>query len=257
MYDYAIEDLESSLSSLGVKKGACVFLHSAMKSTGKINPGSHNDQFSAILETLLGVLGPLGSLIVPTFNFSFCQGEIFDYENTPGVGMGAFSEFVRCDSRAIRSSHPFHSIAAIGHIAEAVGGATGFSEFSAGSAFDVLLKSDVKILFYGVDFVETFTHIAEERAAVPYRYWKIFNGKIRKSGREHDISVNFFARRFDMKPEPVVDVPKLGRYCKTLGIFTEARLGNGLLAIADGNQMVDALEKKFKINPNFALEDGP
>jgi aminoglycoside 3-N-acetyltransferase len=253
MYDYDMKDLRTALRALEIGAGTCVFMQSAMKSIGKINPDPFEDQFTAILEVILEVVGETGSLSVPTFNFRFCKGEVFDYDNTPSDGNGAFSEFVRRDRRALRSPHPFHSFATIGNIAKSVAGSYAFSEFSEGSAFDLLLKNNVKTLFFGVDYVETFAHVAEERAKVPYRYWKIFAGTERKGGVDRPISTNFYARRVEDKPEPVVDIPKLGRYCRDLPSFRQVKLGNGFLNLLDGNEMVDALTEKFIAEPTFAL----
>ncbi len=75
------------------------------------------------LEAILEVIGPEGTLIVPTFNFGFAKGEPYDPLTTPSVGMGAFSEFVRRLPGALRTSHPMQSIAVVGRWAADLAGA--------------------------------------------------------------------------------------------------------------------------------------
>jgi len=157
--------------------------------------------------------------VVPSFNFAFCHGATFDIDNTPGEMMGAFSEFVRRHPGSIRTGHPFHSVVSIGKEAKAIADCEGFSEFSDDSFFDKLLKLDCKILFYGIDFVETFVHIAEERTKAPYRFWKTFTGEYVSGEIEKLVTVNFYARRLDAKPVPLVDVNKINVHIMKKTLF--------------------------------------
>jgi aminoglycoside 3-N-acetyltransferase len=173
---YSDAELKSCLQSLGIEKGDCLFVHSSLKPLGKFVPARGQGDLAALLDVFFDTIGEAGTFVVPTFNFGFCRGQPFDRQNTPSDGMGAFSEFIRRQPRALRSQHPFQCVSAIGKFAAEVASAQGRSAFSPGSAFDVMLKHGCKILFFGVYFVETFVHVAEERAHVPYRFWKTFTG---------------------------------------------------------------------------------
>ena len=59
------DEIAAALRALGLPAGANVFVHSSMSSIGYVEGGA-----DSIVDALLGVLGPAGTLIVPTFTFS-------------------------------------------------------------------------------------------------------------------------------------------------------------------------------------------
>lgn len=254
---YTEKDIRDCLLALGVKKGDCLFVHSGLKALGKFIPNNDVNSLEALLNVFLDAVGEKGTIVVPTFNFAFCSGEVFDRRKTPCDGMGAFSEYVRTHKNAYRARHPFHSVAAIGASAISISESVGFSEFSEGSFFDALLKLKCKILFYGVSFVETFVHIAEERAKVPYRFWKTFTGDVIDGEARDTVTINFYARRFDLEPEPRVDIEKINQYLREKKIITSTNLGAGSVSICSSNQMVNELIDKFTAEPNFPLIKSP
>ena len=79
-------DIESGLQALGLKRGDCVLLHSALASLGRVEGGA-----DAVVDAFLAVLGETGTLVVPTFE-ARRLGVIAEVINRPG---------------AVRSVHPF------------------------------------------------------------------------------------------------------------------------------------------------------
>ena len=61
------------------------------------------------LEAIQEVIGPDGTLVVPTFNFGFARGERYDPAATPSKGMGAFSEYRAPAARSAADS-PSHAV---------------------------------------------------------------------------------------------------------------------------------------------------
>jgi aminoglycoside 3-N-acetyltransferase len=100
------DDVFKTFSAVGVPRGAHLFLHSSLSSLGYIQSGP-----SALIDGVLDVIGPEGTLMVPTFNYSVLA--VFDPATTPGL-TGAITEAVRTRPGAVRSLHPTHSVAALG-----------------------------------------------------------------------------------------------------------------------------------------------
>jgi aminoglycoside N3'-acetyltransferase len=122
----------------------------------------------------------VGTLAVPTFNFAFARGEPFDLRNTPSVGMGAFSEYIRQRASARRPPHLLQSIAVIGRYVDDLASRDTPAAFDPGSPFDRMLELDFKILLLGADVQAiSLLHWVEQRLQVPYRYWKVFRGPVR------------------------------------------------------------------------------
>lgn len=252
-FDYTQLDLEKSIDAIGIKDGDNLFIHTALKSLGSFKAGASGNLLQSLLSHLSNKVGANGSISVPTFNFGFCRGEIFDVDQTPSVQMGAFSEFVRNHPDSKRSKHPFHSISSIGNDVDVISETEGFSEFSDGSAFDLLLKKNVKILFFGIEFVETFVHIAEERAQVPYRFWKQFSGTRICNGISENITTNFYARRIHDSPEPRLDVPKINHYLREKGVISSVQLGSGKISFCHGEDLVNEIMSRLIVQPKFFL----
>jgi aminoglycoside 3-N-acetyltransferase len=242
---------------LGVQQSDCLFVHSGLRALGKFAPTRVPEGLDGLLHVLLEAIGKTGTIAVPTFNFGFCKGLPYDRQNTPSEGMGAFSEFVRRHPLSVRSRHPFQSVAAIGALANQIGTAKGHTAFSPEGAFDVLLRNNCKILFFGVDFVETFVHVAEERANVPYRFWKTFTADFTDNSITNRISFDFFARKLDLVPEPEIDNNKLGRILRDKKIIKTESLGAGYMSICSTVKLVNELTARLLADPYYALTARP
>ena len=59
------DQIAEALQTLGLLAGATVFVHSSMSSMGYVQGGA-----DAVVEAFLHVLGPAGTLVVPTFTFA-------------------------------------------------------------------------------------------------------------------------------------------------------------------------------------------
>ena len=104
MHDQAA--LVADLRALGLQSGDAVMVHSSYKSLGGVVGGP-----STVVEALLEVLGPQGTLVVPTFTHSGTTH--FDPQTSPSLN-GAITEAARAHAQAVRSWHPTHAVTAIG-----------------------------------------------------------------------------------------------------------------------------------------------
>lgn len=165
------------------------------------------------LEAIQVMIGPEGTLVVPTFNFGFARGERYDPDHTPSKDMGAFSEYVRQRPGALRTSHPMQSIAALGCHAADLAGRDTSGAFDPGSAFERMLELGFKLLLLGADSSAiSMFHYSERRANVPYRYWKDFTGEVLTPDGWQTRTYRMFVRDLDLNPsltlKPVVEYMK-------------------------------------------------
>ena len=114
-----LTDIISDLTNLGIKKGDVIFVHSSLRKLGYVVGGP-----STVINALIEVIGPEGTLVIPTYPLSGtmlskCKKKnyIFDYKTTP-TGLGSIpSEFLKFEG-IFRSIHPTHSISAYGKYAK-------------------------------------------------------------------------------------------------------------------------------------------
>ena len=99
-------DFLHALRQMGADECDVLYIHSGMQ-FGLPNIGIGK---TAILESMADLILSLNvaTLLMPTYSFSFCNGEPFDVENTPSA-MGAFNEYLRVKHQWQRSVDPLMS----------------------------------------------------------------------------------------------------------------------------------------------------
>ena len=86
-----VEEMKAQLRAAGIETGDTVLVQSALRSVGHAENGA-----AGVVEALLDVLGPDGTLVAPAFCFAHELGEnpLIDPLNDPSE-MGAISETIR------------------------------------------------------------------------------------------------------------------------------------------------------------------
>lgn len=161
-------DIVAGLREVGLRHGDLVQVHSSLSAFGYVEGGAET-----VVEALLEVIGPDGTLMVPTFNHMAREAfdnsdEIFDPRTTRSVN-GAITEAVRLRPDAHRSLHPTHPYAAVGPRAEWLTSEhLELKTFDERSPLGKLIAEGGKIVLLGVGMnSNTAAHIAETRANAP------------------------------------------------------------------------------------------
>ncbi|MFC7545362.1 aminoglycoside N(3)-acetyltransferase [Plantactinospora sp. GCM10030261] len=176
--------LAVDLRDLGVRPGGTLLVHATLRSVGRVLGDSR-----AVVEALLDVLGPDGTLVVPTHTphntdpASWINPPVFerhwpaireqmppfDPVISPSRWMGALAEQVRTWPGAMRSNHPQVSFAALGPAAEAiVGGHARTAMLGETSPLARLYERDADVLLLGAGHgSNTSLHLAEYRQPAP------------------------------------------------------------------------------------------
>lgn len=190
-------ELDEALAAVGVTAGDGLLVHSALQFFGKPEGG-----LQMYLDALQDAVGPEGTLAVPTFPFTFNRGLDYDPATTPSKDMGVFSEFVRKQPGARRTKHPMQSLAVIGAAADDLTARDTLSAFDDDSAFERMLELNFKLLLLGADVqAASIVHYSEQRAPVPYRYWKDFSGRIKEGGQWQTRTYRMFVRDLELNPQ--------------------------------------------------------
>lgn len=153
-------DLVAGLRETGIAAGATLQVHSSLSRLGYVEGGAET-----VVDALLEVVGPEGTVMVPTFNHG--GADIYDPRTTPSSN-GAVTEALRRRPEARRSVHPTHPYAAIGRDAEElVAGHLEVDTFSRRSPLGKLADRGGFVLLLGVGMrANTAAHIGETMARV-------------------------------------------------------------------------------------------
>lgn len=212
------EAIREGLSALGLGAGQTVIVHSSLSSFGRVEGGA-----PTVVQALLDVLGPEGTLVVPTFSQYLQAGEtVWDRENTPSR-MGIISETVRTWPGAIRSSHAAHPLAAMGPAANLICRTPHRTGFGPDSPFKTLVDMDGRVLLMGVTYNScTLFHLLEAEARVPYRFIESRRATIILDGVANPDGEAWEYTRMDTITN---DFLVLGRELEERGLVSTARIG--------------------------------
>ena len=177
------------LKKINIKNDDIVMLHSNLTNfMPKASWYKKCDTFSKYLNKFFGTKG---TVLVPTFTYSFCKTGIYNKKKTKSE-LGIFPEFYRNKKIDFRSNHPIFSFVSTGKLKNFFIKKNSNSSTGKGSLFEKFHKKNGKILLFGVGIHTcTFLHYIEQTNKVPYRYSKYFFSKKNKK------SFEFYVRRID------------------------------------------------------------
>jgi aminoglycoside N3'-acetyltransferase len=186
------KDLTAELQDTGVTAGDCLILHCSFKPL-KV-AGYTPDR---VIDAFLDVLGPSGTLMMPTFTYSYSgiwNVIPFNPDSTPGIENGILSETFRLRSGVLRSGHPTYSVAAFGKHAKFLTSNRDLcSPLGHGSSYEDAMKLDAKILLLGVgNNRNSMIHHLEVVAGLPYndipfrKFWGD-TALVEKNGRTNTV----------------------------------------------------------------------
>jgi aminopeptidase-like protein/aminoglycoside N3'-acetyltransferase len=262
MTSYSEADLLAALWAAGVESGDLLFVHIDLDALGEALDGATAaDRHAMVLRALRRAIGENGTLVVPTYTFSFCRQQDFDTARTPAVSgpwspSSDFLNYVLQQPGAVRSRDPIHSVAALGPAAQRLLHALPNTCFGPDSVPHRLRRAGGKICLIGVAPHESaMVHHAEVMMRVPYRYKKLFTGSITHNGvtrREGWIfDVRIQTRNAEMEPLCIAH-----EAIEREVLRTEA-LGCGALHVMKAQPFYDTLAATLTEHPWFFVKGPP
>ena len=191
-------NIEEALEESGISTGEILMIHGDSAVCTQLTEIEAANKFKMFISYIIDYLGPKGTLVVPTFSYSFTKNETFDVDNTKST-IGKFSEYFRTFPGVERSSHPIFSIAVIGKNKDMFMDTTIKDCFGEGSSFDLLYKLDGKLMNLGCNFNLTFAHYVEQKAKVNYRYYKNFEGIVISNSKKIYTKTRYFVGKKKIK----------------------------------------------------------
>jgi aminoglycoside 3-N-acetyltransferase len=252
------EQITHTLAGLGVKPHDTLFVHSDLRRCLTMAGRSREEKLDTIVRGI-GDAVPAGTLILPTFTYSLCEGEEFDVERSPST-VGALTEHFRLLPGVRRTMDPIFSVAVRGELPDGWERrlfSVGDSDcFGAESVFAYLLECRAKLLFFGVGFEScTFVYHVEQRLGVPYRYFKDFRGLVRTDSEAVPVTARYFVRDLDGDVEN--DFRPLARALVEGGLAVTASLPRGPeLFLTDTPSVAETAAERVRADPGFLIRRG-
>jgi aminoglycoside 3-N-acetyltransferase len=240
--------LGEDFRTLGVQEGGVLLVHSSLSALGWVCGGA-----ITVIDALLDVLGPQGTLVMPAHSSDLSDPEkwcapavpvawlntiretmpAFDPFRTPTRGMGAIPELFRMWPHAKRSSHPTSSFAALGPEARQITEAHALEQpLGEASPLARLYDLDASILLLGVSFDRcTAFHLAEHRA-FPEATLEIEGSPVMEDGARH-------WKSYYVPPYDTEFFENIGEQLSTQGLVTIGQAGSAACCYMGVRQVVD------------------
>lgn len=249
----ALGDLVRDIRNCGVTPGSILALHSSMKSIGLVDGGPNS-----VIDAFLQVLGPGGTLMVPTFTYGPThEGRPFDPHSSASV-TGLLTETMRNRPDAVRSFAPVHSIAAAGaKAAQLTRDHLATTTLGRYSPFHRLAEWGGFVMLLGCLHTSNSTiHVAESLAEVPFLYRSFPEGSDRTravcqpDGRVKRIELTEFTgcSKGYGKAEP---------FLRDAGVVRDGRIGAAPAQLMKAADILRILVPLLKVEPGRFLCDTP
>lgn len=252
-FDYTKKDIINSLKKIGLKYGDNIFIHSNIGYFGKLeDENGKEDYCKTFKDSIFDVIGINGTIIVPSFSYSFCNNQFYDKLSTKSM-MGIFSEYIREQTNSFRSDDANFSVSAIGKNAKKFTDNVSVHSFGNDSFWDRFLNANGKICNFNLDSASTFIHYVEKMLKVPYRFEKPFTGWTVEEGER--IQKTYFHFVYDLsKPENMPDFSKFDKKAKNSGIVVTSNLGRGQIICISARDTYELIKKEICEQNDFLIK---
>lgn len=245
---YTTQELINALREVGVKQGDVVLCHSNVPLLGYPETGrSGSDMCKAVLNAFDTVLGSRGTLVVPTFSYSYGKGKLFDVNKTPS-SVGVFSEYVRRLPTALRSTDPMMSVAAKGRLAALLTNDVSNYSLGPGSFWERLCTVGGTVCNINWHASSTLLHYVESACQVPHRYNKRFRGVSRVNGTDAVTDIYYFCAD-PSNPAIYVDIQPFADLLHREGLAKTKLVGRGKLEAFDIMTVAQRFEQELSADP--------
>ena len=249
-------DVTDALLSVGVRQGNTLLVHSDAIIAAQFPSLSAEQRLQNLIQAIEAAIGKSGTLVIPTFSYSFTRGEPFDVQNTPST-VGLLTEYFRKLPGVYRSADPIFSFAFRGPLAKELSSIPIRECFGPKSAFSALHDLNAEIVDLGCSMTRggTFVHYVETMHGVNYRYGKTFSGTVIMPDRQsYECSVVYNVRDLSRKSE--ADFRRLQNQLSGEKKLRTADVGRSRILAVRAKDLFDTAWKMLDEDPVSLIAEG-
>lgn len=247
-------DISDVLKMNGISSGDNIFLHVDAIVTNFIEGNSSERKIDNLIDGIINLIGPSGTLVLPTFTYSATKNKIYDPLTTPSQS-GIITESFRNRKDVLRSYNPIFSVASYGNMAEKIQNSNINDCFGDMTCFDLIYKYNFWIITMGCSFDRVaFIHYVDQYNKVSYRNFIKFNSIILKDSKKINSQIQFFAR--DLNRDSTVKLDQLRDRLYSLNLLRKDSIGRiGFLAVKS-NDFFNVASEMINEQENIHIKEG-
>lgn len=245
-----------ALRAIGIGNGSTVLVHPDAIVAAQFPPMADEQRLDLLIKAIEDAIGSNGTLVIPTFSYSFTKREVFDVLKTPSA-VGMVSEHFRSRPGVLRSADPIFSFACKGPLARQLCEIPVKECFGPESVFAALHRFNADIVDLGCSLSRggTFVHYAETIHGVDYRYKKEFSGTVILPNREtRECSVVYNVRDLTRKAD--ADLRRLQKRLIDDEKLRSADVGRSRILAIAANDFFDTAWKMLDEDPVSLIAEG-
>ena len=247
-------DVTAAFAGCGIRPGEVLVLHADALGAAQLSRGTLEEKMEGLVDAILELLGPGGTLVMPTFTYSATRGERFDPAESPSA-VGRLTEHFRRRTGVLRTRHPVFSFAALGPLAEELAGCTLEDCFGPGTAFDLLALRDAWWVCVACSFDRvTFVHYLEQSVGVDYRYFKEFPYRVGTAEGSEVGTVRYYVRDLERPTGTRLDALKAALLEE--GTMASLPFGRARLEAVRSRDFLAAGRRLLALCPTGLIEEG-
>ena len=252
MADYCENQIVAALKAGGVEAGDQIFSHSNVALFGipdcSLDPQSVYQMWK---RAFLSVLGEDGTLVMPTFSYTFCRKKVYDPLSTPG-DCGILSEMMRQDPEAVRSEDANFSVVALGKNSKYFTENPPEYSFGKDCFFERFYLKKGKFVNLNVHAASTFIHYVECVNNVPYRWQKPFPGRTLVGGKLYERKFYHYVCDLE-KDDHRPDFRRFNQMAEQENMVKVIPLGRGKIVVISAEDTKKLIDEQLKKNVSFLI----
>lgn len=253
--DVTDEDFLKGLRQIGIREGNTIYVSSDITVFGKSVGLIAEELLQGLVEVLEKSVGNSGTVVMPTYTYSFCKKERYSIQDSPSM-VGVLTEFFRKQKDVVRTKHPIFSTAIWGRGKNELSD-VGTDSFDKDSIFAKLVAVNGTFVAFGASMQSSFTflHHIEQAHGVAYRKIKKFSGTIVDGSKAYSSVATYFVR--PLEGDFFGHLARLEANVKEKGLVRETKVGNGLIFAIDLKGAFNEGMRMLDSDPFSFLEKAP
>jgi aminoglycoside N3'-acetyltransferase len=250
---YTKSDIFTAFEAAGLTQGSTVFVTTSLGMLGEAENVTTQEELNSLFYECLKIqVGKTGNVIVPTYSYTFGKSKpndlaIYDPETTPAE-IGPFPEFFRKQQGVNRSLDPMMSVSGFGPDIKDLFCNLPPTSYGEDSLYERLTKINAKCCSIGLGpNWMPFIHHADYICKVPFRYDKLFIGKIKTENRIQETSWLYTVPLLHTASRSTGHLA--GKLATEAQIWNYAELGRARVYVADYRKFFDFTVNLIKQNP--------